>query len=328
MKHLAKKIFSIHSDEMFNETALEIFHFQRAENPVYGRFVELMGVNPADVLHWEEIPCLPINFFKSHVVSCCAEDSLTGFFASSGTTSLNTSKHYFADTDLYKASLTNGFRYFFGNPEDYCFIALLPSYLEQKNASLVYMVNELMSLSKHPDNGFHKHIDDKLISKLERIDHSGQKIMLFGVTYALLDLIDVKTFRLSNTTIIETGGMKGRRKEMIRHELHEILRQGLGVEHIGSEYGMTEMFSQGYALKDGRFLTPPWLKIKTHDINCPTDSLAIGETGGISVIDLANLYSCSFFNTQDIGKRYSDNSFEVLGRFDNSDIRGCNLLYS
>lgn len=328
MRLLTEKIFSIHSDEMFNETALDVFHFQYERNSVYHQFVDLMHIVPADISHWQDIPCMPISFFKTHTVSCFPVNADTKFFSSSGTTSENTSKHYYQDSQIYTESLLKGFNYFFGSPEDYCFIALLPSYLEQKNASLVYMVNELMEQSKHPENGFHKHIDNELISKLERVDSSGQKIVLFGVTYALLDLIAEKTFHLNNTIIIETGGMKGRRKEMIREELHDILRKGFGVEHIGSEYGMTEMFSQGYSFKDGKFLTPPWLKIKIHDINCPIDtSTSSVSGGGISVIDLANLYSCSFFNTQDIGKQYPDGSFEVLGRFDNSDIRGCNLLY-
>lgn len=328
MKQLTEKIFSIHSDESFNETTLEVFHFQYRNNLIYHQFVDLMQINPSSISNWKEIPCIPISFFKTHTVSCFPVDSNTSFFSSSGTTSENTSKHYYKNIDIYIESLLKGFSHFFGDPEQYCFIALLPSYLEQKNASLVFMVNELMKQSLHPDNGFHKTIDKNLISKLERVDNSGQKIILFGVTYALLDLIAENTFHLKNTIIIETGGMKGRRKEMIREELHNILRKGFGINNIGSEYGMTEMFSQGYSFKDGIFFTPPWLRIKIHDINCPPDNLSLNQSGGgISVIDLANLYSCSFFHTQDIGKQYPDRSFEVLGRFDNSDIRGCNLLY-
>jgi hypothetical protein len=237
-----------------------------------------------------------------------------------------TSKHLITDVTLYEQSYRNAFSEFYGNIEDYAVLALLPSYLERSGSSLIYMVQDLIELSTNENSGFYLHNYDELISKLLELDATGQNVILIGVTYALLDLIEERKFQLKNTIIMETGGMKGKRKEIIREELHTILCEGFGVSSIHSEYGMTELLSQAYSLGNGIFECPSWMNILIRD---PEDALTYvsnGKTGGINVIDLANINSCSFIATQDLGKKYPNNSFEVLGRFDNSDIRGCNLM--
>jgi hypothetical protein len=230
------------------------------------------------------------------------------------------------DVSLYEESYRNAFSEFYGNIEDYAVLALLPSYLERQGSSLIYMVKDLITLSNNTNSGFYLHNYDELISKLIELDSSGQNVILIGVTYALLDLIEKQNFQLKNTIIMETGGMKGKRKEMIREELHEILCKGFGVSSIHSEYGMTELLSQAYSLGNGIFECPNWMNILIRDTEDALSFVATGKTGGINVIDLANINSCSFIATQDLGKKYPNNSFEVLGRFDNSDIRGCNLM--
>jgi phenylacetate-coenzyme A ligase PaaK-like adenylate-forming protein len=278
-----------------------------------------------EVKSLEQIPFLPIQFFKTHnVVS--NSDPIQETFTSSGTTGSTTSKHLVTDISLYETSYQNGFSQFYGALENYVILALLPSYLEREGSSLVYMVNDMIALSKHQDSGFYLNHQNELIDKLKALDQSGQNVILIGVTYALLDLIESHPLELKNTFIMETGGMKGRRKEMIREELHEQLRKGFGVTVIHSEYGMTELLSQAYSLGNGVFECPSWMHVLIRDTEDALTYLPQGKTGGINVIDLANINSCSFIATQDLGKKNPNNSFEVLGRFDHSDIRGCNLM--
>jgi hypothetical protein len=239
---------------------------------------------------------------------------------------MNTSRHLVSDVSFYEQSYRLGFSEFYGNIQDYVVLALLPSYLEREGSSLIYMVDDLIKRSEHPESGFYLHNTDELAEKLKKLDASGQNILLIGVTYALLDLAEQHSFSLQNTIVMETGGMKGRRREMIREELHQVLCQGLGVPSIHSEYGMTELLSQAYSLGEGIFECPPWMHILVRDTEDALSYVADGKTGGLNVIDLANLNSCAFIATQDLGKQYENGSFEVLGRFDHSDIRGCNLM--
>jgi phenylacetate-coenzyme A ligase PaaK-like adenylate-forming protein len=284
-----------------------------------------MKVEPQKVKTLQQIPFLPIQFFKSHsVVSNTTPVQNT--FTSSGTTGLTTSKHLVTDTSIYEESYQKGFSKFYGNIENYVVLALLPSYLEREGSSLIYMVEDLIQLSNHPESGFYLHDHDALIQKLIELDEAGQNVILIGVTFALLDLIEKHQFKLKNTIIMETGGMKGRRKEMIREELHQQLCKGFGVAAIHSEYGMTELLSQAYSLGEGVFECPSWIQILIRDTEDALTYIPQGKTGGINIIDLANINSCSFIATQDLGKKNPNNSFEVLGRFDNSDIRGCNLM--
>lgn len=318
-------IFSISGKKDFEKIAMKVFRFQYENNSVYHEFCNLIKRNPTNVKSINDIPFLPIQFFKSHEV-LSSKEIIQQTFTSSGTTGLQTSKHLVTDISLYETSYRKGFSEFYGNIENYCVLALLPSYLEREGSSLIYMVEDLIESSNHPDSGFYLHNYDELIKKLEELDNAGQNVMLIGVTYALLDLVEQHQFDLKNTIIMETGGMKGKRKEMIREELHEILCKGFGVQTIHSEYGMTELLSQAYSLGNGIFECPPWMQILIRDTEDALTLLPEGKNGGINVIDLANINSCSFIATQDLGKKYPNHSFEVLGRFDNSDIRGCNLM--
>jgi phenylacetate-coenzyme A ligase PaaK-like adenylate-forming protein len=315
-------IFNI---DNFNDTALKIFRYQHENNPVYRKFCDALNTKPNHIKFFRDIPFLPIEFFKTQRV-ITGSFSPVGYFQSSGTTGLNTSKHYFKHLNNYETSFLKGFRLTFGNIKDYCVLALLPSYLEQKNSSLIYMVDRLIKESHHPDSGFYLYNLDELYEMLNKLEKQNQKTILFGVTFALLDLVERHNFKLNHTIIMETGGMKGRRDELVREELHGILCDGFGVDKIHSEYGMTELFSQAWSRGDGIFNTPPWMRILIRDVNDPLTLIGNGKTGGINVIDLANLDSCSFIATQDLGKMYPDGSFEVLGRYDHSDVRGCNLL--
>jgi hypothetical protein len=318
-------IFTITSKKEFEKIALKVFRFQFDNNIVYQEFCSLLKKNKENVKSLTEIPFLPIQFFKSHEV-LSSKDAIQATFTSSGTTGMQTSKHLVTDISLYEGSYRNAFSEFYGNIEDYCVLALLPSYLEREGSSLIHMVDDLIQSSNHKDSGFYLNNYEELIAKLVELDNSGQNVLLIGVTYALLDLIEMHQFRLKNTIIMETGGMKGKRKEMIRKELHEILCQGFGVPVIHSEYGMTELLSQAYSLGNGIFECPNWMQILIRDTEDALFYVNEGKTGGINVIDLANINSCSFIATQDLGKKYPNHSFEVLGRFDNSDIRGCNLM--
>ncbi|RNC87781.1 MAG: acyl transferase [Winogradskyella sp.] len=317
-------IFNISSEAEFNRLALEVFRFQFENNPVYRSFCDLLYKHPADIKTVEDIPFLPIQFFKSHAV-LSTKNSIEKTFTSSGTTGITTSKHHVTDLAIYVESFRKGFQHFYGNIEDYTILALLPSYLERDGSSLIYMVDHLIKSSNKPDSGFYLDNLSQLAQNLNELDSQGQKTLLIGVSFALLDLVETFQFNLEQTIIMETGGMKGRRKELIRAELHAILKQGFGVEFIHSEYGMTELLSQAYSMGNGIFECPPWMKILIRDTE---DALSIqntNKTGGINVIDLANINSCSFIATQDLGKVHN-NTFEILGRFDNSDIRGCNLM--
>ena len=304
---------------------MKVFRFQYENNQVYQEFCNFLKVEKGNVKSLEQIPFLPIQFFKSHEV-LSNPNSIQETFLSSGTTGMITSKHLVTDVSLYEESYKNAFSEFYGNIEDYAVLALLPSYLEREGSSLIYMVKDLIALSNNENSGFYLNNYDALIAKLIDLNASGQNVLLIGVTYALLDLIELHNFQLKNTIIMETGGMKGKRKEMIREELHEILCKGFGVTSIHSEYGMTELLSQAYSLGDGVFECPNWMSLLIRDTEDALTYVSVGKTGGINVIDLANINSCSFIATQDLGKKYANNSFEVLGRFDNSDIRGCNLM--
>jgi phenylacetate-coenzyme A ligase PaaK-like adenylate-forming protein len=318
-------IFAISSQKQFEKTALQTFRFQYENNLVYQEFCDFLKTDPHKVKTLHQIPFLPIQFFKSHSVVSNTNPT-QAIFTSSGTTGIITSKHLVTDTSIYEKSYRKGFSQFYGNIEDYVILALLPSYLEREGSSLIYMVEDLIQLSNHPESGFYLHNHDELIAKLITLDQSGQNVILIGVTYALLDLIEKHQFQLQNTIIMETGGMKGKRKEMIREELHEQLCKGFDVSAIHSEYGMTELLSQAYSLGEGVFECPSWMQILIRDTEDALTYIQDGKTGGINVIDLANINSCSFIATQDLGKKNPNNSFEVLGRFDNSDIRGCNLM--
>lgn len=321
----ASDIFSISNNKQFEKIALKVFRFQYDNNSVYREFCQFLNVEKQQVKSLQQIPFLPIQFFKSHEV-LSSQEKIQETFTSSGTTGMSTSRHLVTDISLYEESYRKGFSQFYGNIENYAVLALLPSYLEREGSSLIYMVDDLIQLSNHPESGFYLSNYDDLIQKLLQLDEAGENIILIGVTYALLDLIEKQHFQLKNTIIMETGGMKGKRKEMIREELHELLCKGFGVDAIHSEYGMTELLSQAYSLGNGIFECPNWMQVLIRDTEDALSYIEDGKTGGINVIDLANINSCSFIATQDLGKKQPNNSFEVLGRFDNSDIRGCNLM--
>lgn len=319
------QVFNVADDDNFNDAAIDLFRYQYENNHVYSKFTDHLKINPEKVKLIHQIPFLPIGFFKSQKI-ISGGYSPSGYFQSSGTTATNTSRHYFENTEMYEQSFKRSFEAVYGDVTEYCILALLPSYLEQKNSSLIFMVKKLIELSNHADSGFYLYNYDQLQKKIFSLEASGQKTLLIGVTFALLDLIDQYRFRLNNTIVMETGGMKGRKKEMVREELHDALCKGFGVDKIHSEYGMTELFSQAWSTGDGIFESPPWMKILIRDVNDPLSYLENGKTGGINVVDLANTGSCCFIATQDLGRSVEAGLFEVLGRFDHADIRGCNLL--
>ncbi|NBL66104.1 acyl transferase [Flavobacterium sp. NST-5] len=332
-------IFNIQNRKQFEKIALKVFRFQYENNAVYREFCLHLNVEKQSVKSLTQIPFLPIQFFKSHEVLSSSE-AIQEIFTSSGTTGTATSRHLVTNINLYEKSYLKAFSDFYGNIENYAVLALLPSYLEREGSSLIYMVDDLIKRSNHPESGFYLHNYDELLNKLIELEQKNQNVILFGVTYALLDLAEKIQIRKQssehskfplwglggNTIIMETGGMKGRRKEMIREELHEILCEGFGVKSIHSEYGMTELLSQAYSFGNGIFECPNWMQILVRDTEDALSYVEDGKTGGINVIDLANINSCSFIATQDLGKKKPNNSFEVLGRFDHSDIRGCNLM--
>ena len=322
---MQEKIFNIQTQEEFTAVALEIFKHQFNNNKVYRSFCDLLYIHPSDVTKIEQIPFLPIQFFKTREV-LSSKEKIAEIFTSSGTTGSITSKHLVTDINFYKDSYLKGFAHFYGNIEDYVVLALLPNYLERKGSSLVFMVDDLIAKSKNSESGFYLNNLDELAKKLINLDKNGQKVLLIGVSFALLDLIEKHQFNLKNTIVMETGGMKGRRKELIRNELHQLLKSGFKVDKIHSEYGMTELLSQAYSKGNGIFETPNWMQILTRDTEDALTILDKEKTGGINVIDLANYNSCSFIATQDLGKVHKNGTFEIIGRFDNSDIRGCNLM--
>lgn len=340
------KIFS--ENFSFEETALEVFKFQAENNVVYSDFIKALNISVDEVKTVEQIPFLPVQFFKTNKIITDflppPSSQLPTLFTSSGTTGSVTSSHYVKDVLLYEKSFLTCFQKFYGDVKNYCFIALLPSYLERDGSSLVYMCDRFIRESQHPLSGFYLNEFEKLAQTLNKLLQQNQKFILLGVTYALLDFAEYISHNSSVSSlgikelgvVMETGGMKGKRKEMLREELHAVLKKSFGVSAIHSEYGMTELLSQAYSSGNGVYHCPPWLKILIRDINDPftiwsSSSLPPGEgrgraTGGINIIDLANIHSCSFISTQDLGKTFADDSFEVLGRFDNSDLRGCNLM--
>ena len=319
------QIFNIKSQQDFKEITLEVFKHQFKNNKVYRSFCDLLYIHPSDVKEIEDIPFLPIQFFKSKKI-LSSLDEIQETFSSSGTTGSITSKHFVTDISVYQESYLKGFNHFYGDIKEYTILALLPNYFERNGSSLVFMVDDLIKKSNQPESGFYLNNFDELAKKLINLDKKGQKVLLIGVSFALLDLIEKHQFQLKNTVIMETGGMKGRRKELIRSELHSLLQNGFGVSEIHSEYGMTELLSQAYSNGNGIFDCPPWMKILTRDTEDALTIQAPNKTGGINVIDLANYNSCSFIATQDLGKVHQNGTFEIIGRFDNSDIRGCNLM--
>lgn len=319
------KIFDINNSHSFLKAVQETFLYQYHSNPVYAQWCRLLHVQPdAPITSVEQLPFLPIACFKTHTIKTTLfQEEIV--FESSGTTQTVNSRHYVKSIDLYRQSFLKAFESVYGNPADWCIIGLLPSYLERQHSSLVYMVQELISQSGHPASGFYLYNHQELAAVLQQQEAAAQKTLLIGVTFALLDFAAAFPMPLQHTVIMETGGMKGRRKEMIRAEVHQQLQEAFGLTQIHSEYGMTELLSQAYSLGNGRFQCPPWMKVLVRD---EEDPLRISETGkGVfNIIDLANRYSCSFIATEDTGIVYEDGSFEVHGRVDNSDIRGCSLM--
>lgn len=308
----------------FTPRALEVFRFQYEQNPLYGDFVRALGVRPGSVGRIEEIPFLPVSFFKTHEVRT-GEFVPEVVYQSSGTTGMVTSRHLVRDMGLYRQSFRTGFEHFYGSVRDWCIIGLLPAYLERSNSSLVYMVNELIDASGHPNSGFYLYEYDALYALLQRLEAAGQKTLLIGVTFALLDFAERYTLSLEHTVVMETGGMKGRRREITREELHGFLGERLGVKVVHAEYGMTELLSQGYSAGGGVFRCPEWMKVLVRSEDDPLEVRDRGE-GLINVVDLANIWSCAFLSTEDIGVVREDGGFMVAGRVDHSDIRGCSLL--
>ncbi len=324
-KNILSDIFNL--PRGFEETCLEVFRYQCTRTPIYRDFIAGLQIDPSKITQINQIPFLPVEFFKTHEVINEGLSANT-VFTSSGTTNTRQSKHPVANRTLYEESFRRCFQLFYGAPSEYCILALLPSYLERAGSSLIYMVQDLIQRSGHPSGGFYLHNHDELHAALIEQEALSQKTLLLGVSYALLDFAERQPMRLKHTLVMETGGMKGQRKELVKEELHACLSNRLGVDSIHSEYGMTELLSQAYSKGNGIFRCPPWMKILTRDTHDPLSLTVPGKSGGINVIDLANLYSCSFIATQDLGRVYPDGSFEILGRFDHSDVRGCNLMIS
>lgn len=320
-----KDIFSEHTDEGFLKIALETFRHQAVNCPVYKHYIDTLSINPKEVTSLDKIPFLPIDFFKNHKI--ITQNKLEEkIFSSSGTTGSTPSLHYIQDISIYEESFRQAFKIFYGDPQEFCILALLPSYLERSGSSLIYMVDDLIKKSDYPESNYFLYNHEDLFRQLKNLKDREIPTILFGVTYALLDFVENYPIHFPELIVMETGGMKGQRREMIREELHDLLYQGFGVSAIHSEYGMTELLSQAYSKGNGKFACPPWMKIMVRELNDPFSYLATNQTGGINVIDLANINSCSFIATQDLGKNLTGGFFEVLGRFDQSDIRGCNLM--
>ena len=322
MNTFINKIFNCTNDATFEKLALEIFDFQMENNLTYAAYAALIlrGKHPENI---NEIPFLPVEFFKTEQIICQGQ-AIEEIFLSSGSSG-EQSKHLVSNIELYKSSYQKAFQLFYGDITDYCILALLPSYKEREGSSLIYMVDDLIKKSKHPQSNYYLNNYEELATTLKELESKKQKTILFGVTYALLDLAEEFPQKLEHIIIMETGGMKGQRKELLKEEIHSILKHSFATENIHSEYGMTELLSQGYSKGNNIFKTPPWMKILTRDVNDPL-SIISNKTGGINVIDLANIYSCPFIATQDLGRTFDDGSFSVLGRFNNADVRGCNLL--
>lgn len=309
----------------FVETALRVFRYQARHNPLYARWLKLLGHQAADITTLEAIPCLPIQFFKTHTLQT-GQWAATTTFTSSATTGQTPSQHLVRDLDFYLHYARRGFAHFYGDPADWCVIGLLPSYLERTGSSLIAMVNDIVWRSRYPDSGFYLHDFQMLRTKLEWCQMRGIPTLLIGVSFALLDFAEQQPMDLQGITVVETGGMKGRRRELTRPELHARLGEAFQLETIHSEYGMTELFSQAYALGSHRFRPTPTMRVLATEIYDPFCLVAPGHTGVLNIIDLANLDTCAFIATEDVGRVYADGSFEVLGRLDAAELRGCNLL--
>lgn len=344
-----KNIFNIKSEADFQAACLETFFYQYENVEVYQKFVDFLGKKPSEIKEVIDIPFLPIEMFKNHLVLDKVSDSAQtdkslSFFQSSGTTQIQTrSKHYIADFNLYEESIYKSFEQFIGKPEDYIFLGLLPNYSENPHSSLIYMVDFLMKKSGKPENGYFLYNHQELFELLQKLGQENKKVILFGVSFALLDFLDSKndftTLQINDFTVIETGGMKGRKEEMTKDELLKILQKGFGTDKIFSEYSMTELLSQAYSLGENIYETPNWMRVLIRNTEDPFSYMEAGRTGAINIIDLANRHSCSFIATQDLGKIVNDfeilhyaqndkHAFQVLGRIDHSDIRGCSLLVS
>ncbi len=323
MNSFVEEIFNIHSEQEFVKICLQIYELQMDNNPIYSAYSQIIlkGEIPKKL---EEIPFLPIEFFKTEQIICVTQ-KIEEIFLSSGTTG-NQSKHLVSDLSIYENSFQNAFQLFYGDITDYCILSLLPNYREREGSSLIYMVDDLIKRSKHPKSGFYLNNYKEVSETILELEKNGQKTLLIGVSYALLDLAKDYPMNLENTIIMETGGTKGKRKELLKEELHKILKEAFSLDSIHSEYGMTELLSQSYSEGDNIFKTPPWKKVLIREVNDPLTILGKNRSGGINIIDLANIYSCPFIATQDLGRLHEDESFSVLGRFDNSDVRGCNLL--
>ena len=324
---IQSKVFEDHTPDSFNALALEIFRFQAEENPVYKQYLQHLGTDVSSISDHNEIPFLPIGFFKTRkVVSGIFTEEIQ--FSSSGTTGMQASKHYVKDLEIYRESFLKGFKRVYGDPAEYRFLALLPSYLEREGSSLVFMADSLIKQGNYSESGFFLDEFELLADRLKDLSDKKQKTILIGVSFALLDFAETYAFPLGEEVIVmETGGMKGRRRELTREELHQRLNNAFSIESVHTEYGMTELLSQAYATADGRLIPPPWMKVLIRDIQDPFNRLRHGSSGAINIIDLANIHSCAFIETQDLGKTYPDGSFEVLGRTDHSDVRGCSLLF-
>ena len=321
MHGIIDRIFSIQTESDFNRCALEVFRFQKERVPVYKTFLEL--IDRPEPTHYSEIPHLPIAFFKTHQI-IADNKSVQQVFKSSGTTGMVRSVHYVSDLSVYERSFIPTYEQFLGELEDQIIFALLPNYVSQGESSLVYMVDKLIGGTKNPLSGYFLESPESLLSAISEGRKTGKKLVLFGVSYALLDLAELKP-DLHDVTVIETGGMKGRRKEMTKEEMHQELISGFGCEYIASEYGMCELLSQAYSDKNGLFELPAWMKISLREVNDPFELVKQDKTGGVNVMDLANIYSCAFIETQDLG-RMESGKLRLMGRFDHSDVRGCNLL--
>jgi phenylacetate-coenzyme A ligase PaaK-like adenylate-forming protein len=319
-------IFHSFSDTDFQHHAIALFHYQYEHNDVYHSFCNMLKINPKKVTKITQIPFLPVSFFKTHQVKTGNFVPETEFW-SSGTTGAETSRHCIKNVLFYERTFLHAFEHFYGDPSQYCFLALLPNYLEQKHSSLTYMMNKFIINSKYAESGFYLYNFDELYTKIVHLMQKKIKTILFGVSFALLDFARQFTFEFPDLIVFETGGMKGRRPEMVKEELHHILCNAFGVKHIHSEYGMCELLSQAYSSGNNQFATPPWMKLLLRD---EKDPLCCSETitsGAINIIDFANVYSCAFIATDDFGKKLPDGLIEILGRLDVAQLRGCNLLY-
>ena len=322
---LLERPFAITGHEDFNALAMDLFLLHAERNPVYRGFLSALGRLPQTVRRVEDLPYLPISAFRNQrVLLEGLEPSVV--FTSSGTTGSITSSHHVPWPELYERSFLTSFTAAYGDPSGWRIIALLPAYLERPGSSLVYMAQKLISASDDPLSGTYLYQYDQLADVLRRSEAEAKPTLLLGVTFALLDLAEKHPMPLKHTVVMETGGMKGRRPEMVREELHDILKSAFALEAVHSEYGMTELLSQAWSKGDGLYRCPPWMRISLRDVNDPLSRVEPGRTGGIDIIDLCNIASCPFISTQDLGRIHADGSFEVLGRFDNSDVRGCNLL--